>query len=109
MPDMLSCFSCPVHPSGDSRAVLSSCGRALDLTRDHKPHQPAEKERIELCGGYVCDRGYLCGQLAVARAIGDYHLPGLKKQASTGGLIGPSHNVIRFWQAYSLCWAYLPA
>ncbi|KAF6260544.1 phosphatase 2C-like domain-containing protein [Scenedesmus sp. NREL 46B-D3] len=67
-----------VANAGDSRAVLSRHGKAIELTRDHKPQEPCERRRIELCGGYVCSEGRLCGELAVARAIGDFHLPQLK-------------------------------
>ncbi len=38
---------------GDSRAVLCRCGDAIDLTIDHKPNHPAERERIEKLGGKV--------------------------------------------------------
>jgi hypothetical protein len=75
-----------VANAGDSRAVLSRHGKAIELTRDHKPHEPSERQRIELCGGYVCSEGRLCGELAVARAIGDFHLPQLKGgQGSSAG------------------------
>eukprot|EP00882_Tetradesmus_deserticola_P022234 GHRQ01024128.1.p1 GENE.GHRQ01024128.1~~GHRQ01024128.1.p1 ORF type:complete len:295 (-),score=57.41 GHRQ01024128.1:237-1121(-) len=76
-----------VANAGDSRAVLCRHGKAIELTRDHKPHEPAERQRIEQCGGYVCSQGRLCGELAVARAIGDFHLPQLKRGrcSSTGG------------------------
>jgi protein phosphatase 2C family protein 2/3 len=75
-----------VANAGDSRAVLSRHGKAIEITRDHKPHEPSERQRIELCGGYVCSEGRLCGELAVARAIGDFHLPQLKggQGSSTG-------------------------
>lgn len=76
-----------VANAGDSRAVLSRSGKAIELTRDHKPVEPQEKQRIELCGGYVCADGRLCGELTVARAIGDYHLPNLKGLADQE--IGP--------------------
>mmetsp|Transcript_42212 Transcript_42212/g.62072 ORF Transcript_42212/g.62072 Transcript_42212/m.62072 type:complete len:439 (+) Transcript_42212:68-1384(+) len=71
---------------GDSRAVLSRRGRALDLTEDHKPDNPKELERIKSLGGNVKWYGYLDqdgnpvdgtgvyrvnGNLAVARAVGD--------------------------------------
>ena len=38
---------------GDSRAVLCRDGVAWDLTRDHKPNDPHEQERIERLGGKV--------------------------------------------------------
>jgi hypothetical protein len=38
---------------GDSRAVLSSAGKAIALTRDHKPEDPEERARIEARGGSV--------------------------------------------------------
>jgi protein phosphatase 2C family protein 2/3 len=76
-----------VANAGDSRAVLSRSGKAIELTRDHKPQEPGERQRIELCGGYVCSDGRLCGELGVARAIGDYHFPNLKGVAN--GETGP--------------------
>ncbi|CAN0004949.1 unnamed protein product, partial [Laminaria digitata] len=71
---------------GDSRAVLSRGGKALDLTEDHKPNAPREMERIYRHDGMVTWEGFECsqglqiegtgvyrinGNLAVARAIGD--------------------------------------
>ncbi|CAM9311093.1 unnamed protein product [Discosporangium mesarthrocarpum] len=71
---------------GDSRAVLSRRGEALDLTEDHKPNSPSELERIESHNGTVQWYGFMDpegnpmegtgvyrvnGNLAVARAIGD--------------------------------------
>jgi hypothetical protein len=38
---------------GDCRAVLCSEGRAMRLTNDHKPNEPAEKATIEAAGGFV--------------------------------------------------------
>lgn len=64
--------------AGDCRAVMSRRGKALDLTKDHKPRDPEERRRIELSGGFVCQEGLLCGELAVARALGDHHLTDLK-------------------------------
>lgn len=42
---------------GDSRAIVVRADprgpRAVNLTRDHKPHIPSEKDRIMACGGRV--------------------------------------------------------
>ena len=71
---------------GDSRAVLSRNRIAIDLTKDHKPNDSVERERIEGLGGTVdwCgevdSRGFpkentgvyrINGNLALSRAIGD--------------------------------------
>ncbi|KAL7552755.1 hypothetical protein ACHAWF_015993 [Thalassiosira exigua] len=71
---------------GDSRAVLSRGRKAVALTRDHKPNDAAERERIEALGGSVdwCGdvdtRGRpvkhtgvyrINGNLALSRSIGD--------------------------------------
>ena len=72
---------------GDSRAILCrGDGAVFQLTRDHKPNDNIERQRIERCGGSVdwCgmrdDEGKqidgtgvyrINGNLAVARAIGD--------------------------------------
>ncbi|KAK6946543.1 PPM-type phosphatase-like domain [Dillenia turbinata] len=72
--DLLSPFrSIFVANAGDCRAVLGRRGRAIDLSKDHKPSCPSERLRIEKVGGAVYD-GYLNGQLSVARAIGDWHM-----------------------------------
>ncbi|KAJ8771057.1 hypothetical protein K2173_023382 [Erythroxylum novogranatense] len=63
--------------AGDSRAVLGKRGRAIELSKDHKPNCTSERLRIERLGGVICD-GYLNGQLSVARALGDWHIKGSK-------------------------------
>ncbi|BBN13433.1 protein MpPP2C_G [Marchantia polymorpha subsp. ruderalis] len=67
-----------VANAGDCRAVLSKRGVAVQMSRDHKPCCAMERSRIESVGGYVYD-GYLNGQLAVARALGDWHMTELKE------------------------------
>ncbi|KAK1296519.1 putative protein phosphatase 2C 27 [Acorus calamus] len=62
---------------GDCRAVLGKRGRAIELSRDHKPNCATERLRIERLGGIIYD-GYLNGQLSVARALGDWHMKGSK-------------------------------
>ncbi|KAF3434880.1 hypothetical protein FNV43_RR21967 [Rhamnella rubrinervis] len=66
-----------VANAGDCRAVLGRRGRAVELSKDHKPNCVSEKLRIEKLGGVVYD-GYLNGQLSVARALGDWHMKGSK-------------------------------
>ena len=61
---------------GDSRAILITETESYDLTVDHKPSNPSEKERVELCGGRIILYGVLRvqGVLAVTRALGDFSL-----------------------------------
>ena len=70
---------------GDSRAVLARDGIALELSKDHKPDRPDERDRIEKLGGVVQWHGLLknskpligagCyrmnGNLALSRSAGD--------------------------------------
>ncbi|KAL1288748.1 hypothetical protein HN51_057227 [Arachis hypogaea] len=62
---------------GDSRAVMGKRGKAIELSKDHKPNSTSERLRIEKLGGVIYD-GYLNGQLSVARALGDWHIKGYK-------------------------------
>jgi serine/threonine protein phosphatase PrpC len=59
---------------GDSRAVLCNhMNKAVQLSRDHKPHHPPEKKRIETMGGKIKFDGvdWRVGDLSLSRAIGD--------------------------------------
>lgn len=67
-----------VANAGDSRAVLSCQGKAVDLSQDHKPSLPEEKQRITSAGGFVVDNrvgphtvSRVNGELSLSRAIGD--------------------------------------
>lgn len=55
---------------GDSRAMLSRAGTAINLTEDHKPNFPIELARIKRKGGEII--GSRLGALAVSRAFGDF-------------------------------------
>lgn len=56
--------------SGDSRAVLCKKGVAVEMSYDHKPDNPEEKERITKAGGFVEDNR-VKGMLNLSRALGD--------------------------------------
>lgn len=60
---------------GDSRAILSRNGHAVDLTRDHKPNDEREKARI-MAMGETIEWDHYCKvhrvrNLSLSRAIGD--------------------------------------
>ncbi|KAJ8901550.1 hypothetical protein NDN08_003759 [Rhodosorus marinus] len=56
---------------GDSRAVLASNGKAVELSRDHVTSRADELNRVRANGGYILgDR--VNGVLKVTRAIGDH-------------------------------------
>ena len=59
-----------VANAGDSRAVLSRRGVAVEMSRDHKPMDDDERARIVKAGGFV-QEGRVNGSLALSRAIGD--------------------------------------
>jgi len=59
--------------AGDSRAVMSQGRTVIELSHDHKPENPEEKQRIEQNGGVV-QNNRVNGMLAVSRAFGDFDL-----------------------------------
>ncbi|KAL2338463.1 hypothetical protein Fmac_012909 [Flemingia macrophylla] len=73
-----------VANAGDCRAVLSRGGGAIEMSKDHRPLCIKERMRVESLGGYI-DDGYLNGQLGVTRALGDWHLEGMKEMNGKGG------------------------
>jgi len=60
--------------AGDSRAVLASGGKAIQLSKDHKPEDLSERERIIKAGGFVAESNRVNGILALTRALGDVDL-----------------------------------
>ncbi|KAA0167526.1 hypothetical protein FNF31_00964 [Cafeteria roenbergensis] len=64
---------------GDSRAVLSKRGEAIELSSDHKVTREDELERITRAGGWVT-KDRLCGVIAVSRAFGDIEHKRLKTE-----------------------------
>ncbi|OIV99877.1 hypothetical protein TanjilG_26215 [Lupinus angustifolius] len=73
-----------VANAGDCRAVLCRNGRAIEMSKDHRPYCIKERKRIESLGGFV-DDGYLNGLLGVTRALGNWHLEGMKEKSGRGG------------------------
>lgn len=59
-----------VANAGDSRCVMSKCGQAYELSKDHKPELEAEQDRILKAGGFI-HGGRINGSLNLTRAIGD--------------------------------------
>ncbi|CAI5467791.1 unnamed protein product [Closterium sp. Yama58-4] len=78
-----------VANAGDCRAVLCQRGKVVELSRDHRPSCQLERERVYLAGGFIVE-DYLNDQLAVTRALGDWHLQGMKNRAADGEtVVGP--------------------
>lgn len=56
--------------AGDSRAVACVGGNTVELSKDHKPEDPIELERITKAGSSV-SYGRVNGGLNLSRALGD--------------------------------------
>ena len=77
--------------TGDSRAIIKTKKGIFNLSNDHKPDNPIEKERIEKCGGRVekfNDGGDLVGPYRVWLRNEDY--PGLAMSRSLGDFVSKS-------------------
>lgn len=62
-----------VANAGDSRCIMSQRrGTLRELSEDHKPELPAERDRILAAGGYVT-AGRVNGNLNLTRCIGDHN------------------------------------
>lgn len=64
-PDTIYCAN-----SGDSRSVASINSKCHELSKDHKPEDPIEIDRITKAGGTV-SYGRVNGGLNLSRALGD--------------------------------------
>ncbi|XP_063040340.1 protein phosphatase 1A isoform X2 [Engraulis encrasicolus] len=77
---------------GDSRGLLSRAGDVHFFTQDHKPSNPAEKERIQNAGGSVMIQR-VNGSLAVSRALGDFDYKCVHGKGPTEQLVSPEPEV----------------
>lgn len=77
---------------GDSRGVLSRDGKAAFSTQDHKPINPAEKERIQNAGGSVMIQR-VNGSLAVSRALGDFEYKNVQGKGPCEQLVSPEPEI----------------
>ncbi|KAJ3589318.1 hypothetical protein NHX12_010163 [Muraenolepis orangiensis] len=77
---------------GDSRAVLSRCGRVRFSTQDHKPDGPLERRRIESAGGTVSVQR-VNGSLAVSRALGDFGYKAAEDRPPQEQMVSPEPEV----------------
>lgn len=59
-----------VAHAGDCRAVARMGKKTLQITKDHRPCDPAEKARIYSAGGFI-KNGRVMGALAPSRGFGD--------------------------------------
>lgn len=58
---------------GDSRGVLwNAKGRAVPMSKDHKPRCAGERARVEAAGGWVTCEGRIEGNLNLSRALADF-------------------------------------
>lgn len=84
---------------GDSRAIIvTEVGddfTVTELTRDHKPSIPEEKERIEKAGGRVFNMEYEDGYDGPARVwLADQNIPGLAMSRSLCDTVAHTVGVI---------------
>ena len=84
--------------AGDTRCVISVGMKAFDLSTDHKPSLPSEKERIIAAGARVA-RGRVNGLHGVARSLGDFSYkeaplePG-DNSTAVGKIAAPENQVV---------------
>lgn len=56
--------------SGDSRSIVYNATSNFPLSKDHKPDDPRESDRIQKAGGFIVE-GRVNGNLNLSRALGD--------------------------------------
>jgi len=82
-----------VANAGDTRIVLVRKGEPIRLTKDHKPSDDDEKQRILAEKGFIDEDGRVNGILGVSRAIGDHLMKGPGKNFISGEPFLHSENL----------------
>jgi len=77
---------------GDSRGMLTSTGNVKFATKDHKPTNDEERDRIVRAGGLVMTQR-INGSLAVSRALGDFDYKTDETREATEQLVSPEPDV----------------
>jgi len=92
----VACLISPTHVylinCGDSRAISVSDNQIVLTTHDHKPINPAERERIHNAGGSVMIQR-VNGSLAVSRALGDYEYKSVEGRGPCEQLVSPEPEI----------------
>jgi len=92
----VACLVSPTHTylinCGDSRSIVSSNNQIALCTYDHKPINPAERERIHNAGGSVMIQR-VNGSLAVSRALGDFEYKCVEGRGACEQLVSPEPEI----------------
>lgn len=92
----VACLISPTHiyliNCGDSRSLISSENNVALCTYDHKPINPAERERIHNAGGSVMIQR-VNGSLAVSRALGDFEYKCVEGRGACEQLVSPEPEI----------------
>uniref|UniRef100_A0A0N4Z6I6 protein-serine/threonine phosphatase n=1 Tax=Parastrongyloides trichosuri TaxID=131310 RepID=A0A0N4Z6I6_PARTI len=84
-----------VANAGDSRAILSRDGKAIELSFDHKPEDDIEKDRIIKAGGSISADGRVNGGLNLSRALGDHNYKQNKDLPLEDQMISAKPDIIK--------------
>jgi len=99
----VACLISPTHcyliNCGDSRALVCSDNQVVLSTYDHKPINPAERERIHNAGGSVMIQR-VNGSLAVSRALGDFEYKCVENRGPCEQLVSPEPEVYTRERSY---------
>ena len=92
----VACLISPTHMylinCGDSRSLISTENHVALCTYDHKPINPAERERIHNAGGSVMIQR-VNGSLAVSRALGDFEYKCVEGRGACEQLVSPEPEI----------------